>query len=382
MRKILIISGLLFGVFAFAQSISYPVAELDDCQDRESCRQYCNVFANAEACLNFAESHQLFTSAELQEARKMVNALRQGEATPGNCQNKTECDAYCDQREHIRECFNFARKAGLIPAGEIEQARKSLSFIESGKSPGGCITKEQCDAYCDSEEHKDECVNFAIKAGLMTEEEAERYRKTGGKGPGGCQSEQECDAFCNNPENQQTCFEFAQSHGLVSQEEISMIQEETQKMRDLLQEASPEVINCLHERLGSDVVEKLKSGNFLPSPQIGDTTRICFEKYYKEEQQEGARQIQEVLQSAPSEVIDCLNSRLGSDKVEELRGGTMPSSPETGEIIRSCFEEYYPQQELQDQQEGGYAPGEQPLPPEGELPPPGGEMGPQEVEGE
>jgi len=319
MKKILIILGLLICTIAFAQSIDYPVQELDNCQDREDCRQYCDALSNTEDCLNFAEAHQLFTSTELREARKVVNALKQGAQTPGNCQNKTECDAYCNQREHIRECFNFAKKIGLIPPGEMEQAEKSIPLIEKGESPGSCVGKEECDAYCSVDEHKEECMNFAVKAGLMSQEEAETYKRTGGKGPGDCQSKEECDAFCNNPENQQTCFQFGVEHGLVSQEEIDMIESETQKMRDELQSAPPEVISCLNEKLGSDMVEKLKSG-------------------------------------------------------------TASVSSKTDNVVRSCFEEYYPQQEPQEQQEGGYAPGtapgEQPLPPEGELPPPEGEMGP------
>ena len=387
MKKTLIILSLFIGTIALAQSIDYPVAELGNCQDKEDCRQYCDVLSNTEDCLNFAETHQLFTTVELQEARKVVNALKQGAQTPGNCQNKTECDVYCNQRDHIRECFNFAKKAGLIPSEELEQAEKSIPLIEAGESPGGCVTKEECDAYCSKDENKEECMNFAIKAGLMSQEEAERYKKTGGKGPGGCQSREECDAFCNDPANQQTCFEFGREHGLISQKEINMIQEETQKMQDALYSASPEVLNCLTEKLGTDVVEKLKSGNFLPSSKIGESTRECFEKYQKgEEDNERLRQVQEALQSAPPEVVNCLNQRLGSDVVEDLKSGIAPSGPDAGEAVRTCFEQYYAkQQQLEQQQQGGYAPGtapgEQPIPPESEMgPPPEGEMMPPEGE--
>ncbi len=350
MKKILIISGLFIATLAFAQTIDYPVPELGDCQDKENCRQYCDVLSNTEDCLNFAETNQLFTAAELQEAKKIVSALKQGSQTPGNCQNKTECDAYCNQKEHIRECFNFAKKAGLIPQEELEQAEKSIPLIEKGESPGGCVTKTECDTYCSKDENKEECMNFALKAGLMSQEEAERYRKTGGKGPGGCQSEAECDAFCNDPANKQICFEFGKEHGLISQEEINMIEEETKKMREELQSAPPEVINCLNEKLGSDKVEKLKSGNFLPGPEIGESTKECFEKYYSQEQDEGDQQLKEELQSAPSEVIDCLNEKLGSEVVEKLKSGIIPVDPETDDIVISCFEEFYPQ-EMLDQEE-------------------------------
>ncbi len=346
MKKLLIISGFFIATFAFAQVIDYPVPELNNCQDKEACRQYCDVLSNTESCLNFAEARQLFTAAELQEARKLANALKEGAETPGNCQNKADCNAYCDQREHVRECFNFAKEAGLIPQEELEQAEKSISLIEKGESPGGCIGKEGCNAYCSQDQHKEECMNFAIKAGLMNQEEAERFRKTGGKGPGGCQSEKECDAFCNDPANRQTCFEFGKEHDLISQEEINMIQEEVQKMQEELQSAPPEVVSCLNEKLGSDKVEKLKSGNFMPGPNIGESTKECFEKYYSQEQEEGDQQLKEELQSSPSEVINCLEEKLGSELVEKLKSGTISVDPETDEVVKFCFEEHHSQEEF------------------------------------
>ncbi len=343
--KLLTILGLFIATFAFAQVIDYPVPELDNCQNKENCRQYCDILSNTESCLNFAEAHQLFTKSELREARKVVNILKEGAETPGNCQNKADCDTYCSQREHIRECFNFAKKAGLIPPEELEQAEKSVPLIEKGESPGGCVNKVECDAYCSADEHKEECMNFAVKAGLMNQEEAERYRKTGGKGPGGCKSKEECDAFCNDPANKQICFEFGKEHGLISQEEINKIQEETQKMREELQSAPSEVIDCLNEKMGSEMLEKLKSGNFMPGPGIGESTKECFEKYYSQEQQEeGDQQLWEDLQSAPSEVIDCLNENLGSEMLEKLKSGTAPVGPETDEVVRTCFEKHQPQE--------------------------------------
>jgi hypothetical protein len=284
MKKLLIISGLFIANFVFAQSIDYPVTELGGCQDREGCRQYCDVLSHAESCLNFAESHKLFTSAELQEARKVVNVLKQGAETPGNCQNKGECAVYCSQREHIRECFNFAKKAGLIPLEEIKRAEKSIPSIEKGESPGDCITKEECDTYCSKDEHKGECMNFALKAGLMTQEEADRYKKTGGKGPGGCQSEAECNTYCDNPENQEECLSFAREHGLLSEEELEKIKEnqrQTEEGRErilnMVSTAPLEVLQCLEQRLGSQLVEQIQSGDFTPSPEMGDAVRECFE---------------------------------------------------------------------------------------------------------
>jgi hypothetical protein len=285
MKKILIVSSLLFiSAFAFAQAINYPVAELGNCGDKESCQQYCDVLSHAEDCLNFAESHNLFTSAELQESRKVVNALKRGVETPGNCQNKEECNAYCNKREHILECFDFAKKAGLISVGEIAEAEKTIPLIAKGESPGGCISKQECQLYCSKEEYKEECINFAVKAGLMNQEQLEMYRKTGGKGPGGCKSEAECDAYCSNPENEEGCINFAREHGLLSEDELKKIEEGQRQMRegrqkimDAVNTASEEIIQCLEQRLGFQTVEQIKSGDFTPTPEMGDIVRECFE---------------------------------------------------------------------------------------------------------
>src|SRR3989338_6814312 len=88
-----------------------------------------------------------------------------------------------------------------------------LAAIKKGVLPPNCSGKEECDAYCTEPAHTDECINFAIAAGFMTEKEAEMAKKTGGKGPGGCVGKDACDAFCGNQDNQQTCMDFAKENG-------------------------------------------------------------------------------------------------------------------------------------------------------------------------
>lgn len=310
MKKILVFLGLSFGIIAFAQSISYPVAELNNCQDREDCRQYCDNLAHTKDCLDFAESNNLFASAELEEARKVVNALEQGLETPGNCQSKTECHAYCSEGGNARECLNFGKEVGLLSQEEITEAEKIIPFLEKGETPGGCGCKAECEAYCSGDEHKEECIAFALKAGLMTEEEAELVEKTGGKGPGGCQSEEECNAYCNDPKNQEECFDFAKEHGLISEEEIEKIEKEEEKkeegkeqIMEAVNSAPPEVSACLEEKLGSGVVESIKTGDFEPTPEMGEAVKQCFEEI-KGPQQEPPEQGQEVPPGeAPSNKI-------------------------------------------------------------------------------
>ncbi len=53
-----------------AASIQYPVAELGNCTNETTCRTYCDDTTHTDACLAFAEKHQLMSRDELQKAKK------------------------------------------------------------------------------------------------------------------------------------------------------------------------------------------------------------------------------------------------------------------------------------------------------------------------
>jgi hypothetical protein len=310
-------------------NIQYPVAELDGCKDKDACKAYCDLPQNMKACVEFAKKNGLMSAQELQEAEKFLalggkgpggctgkaaceiycddtrhtaecikfaieNELLLGQeleeakkalaaiekgATPPPCRGKKECDAYCEEPSHMEECINFGIQAGFIQGKELEDAQKMLAAVKKGAVPPKCKGKEECDIYCRQEEHFQECTDFALAAGFMTEEEAAMARKTGGKGPGGCRGKEECDAFCNNPANQQTCMQFGIDNGLIPPEELQKMEEGKKMMRQSLAQAPGEVIACLQEQLGSDMVEKMKNGTAMPSQNAGDQMRQCFEKF-------------------------------------------------------------------------------------------------------
>jgi hypothetical protein len=169
-----------------------------------------------EACINFAEKTGLMTQEEIADARKIIPFMLSGE-TPGECHGKTECDAYCNKDENLQECINFAEKAGLISEEELAMVKKT-----GGKGPGGCKGKKTCDEYCNDESHFSECVEFAVANGLMPASEAEIVKKTGGKGPGNCKGKEECDDFCNIEANFPTCVDFAVANGLMDAKEAEL----------------------------------------------------------------------------------------------------------------------------------------------------------------
>jgi len=384
-----IIAGALFISYALAaqalskDDIVYPVAELNGCQNETECRTFCDDSANMEACVAFAKKYSLISEeeaekadkfiaagakgpggcdsavscenycndvgrideclafaertgimppAELEEARKVKAALDAGAQLPGGCRNKNECDSYCESSDHMEECIEFGEKAGFIPPGELEEARKVLAAVKAGAKPPpcrgksecdsycrapenmeSCLTfaeaaglipeselqdakrmleavrkgikppacggKEECDVYCSEEEHFEECLNFAAAAGFMAPEEVEMARKTGGKGPGGCKGREECEAFCKDQANQETCFGFAKEHGLISEEDLRKMEEGKQQMMQGIDNAPPEVKGCLESVLGPETIEGIRSGAVMPREDMGQAMQSCFEQF-------------------------------------------------------------------------------------------------------
>lgn len=245
------------------------------CRNKDECDAYCENPDHMEECIAFGEAAGFIPPDELAEARKVLAAIKRG-VKPPPCRGKAECDAYCSQPEHMEACLTFAQEAGLIPPDELEDAKKMLTAIKKGVRPPPCGGKDECDVYCGEESHFEECLNFAEAAGFIAPEEAEMARKTGGKGPGGCMGREECEAFCENPDNQQICFNFAREHDLLSQEDLRQMEEGKQQLLQGIDNAPPEVKSCLENIIN---IEGLRSGAVMPTEDMGGAMRSCFEQF-------------------------------------------------------------------------------------------------------
>ncbi|MEK7126019.1 MAG: hypothetical protein AAB835_00825, partial [Patescibacteria group bacterium] len=171
------------------------------CQTPSSCESYCNDVGNIEECITFAEEHGIIPPEELEEAKKVRAALRKGFKPPGNCRSKAECENYCSDASHMEECIAFAEAAGFIPAGELDEAKRVLQAVKRGIRPPNCGGKRACDLYCSQPEHMEECLTFGEAAGLIPPGELENARKTlaaikKGIMPPNCRSKEACDAYC------------------------------------------------------------------------------------------------------------------------------------------------------------------------------------------
>ena len=68
------------------QNVQYPVKELGNCQDESACKSYCDKSANTEACLDFAQKHNLMSKEEIDLAKKFMAGGSKG---PGGCRGVT-----------------------------------------------------------------------------------------------------------------------------------------------------------------------------------------------------------------------------------------------------------------------------------------------------
>ncbi|MFQ5662009.1 MAG: hypothetical protein ACE5F2_02030 [Candidatus Paceibacteria bacterium] len=302
------------------------------CTTHDQCENYCEDVNNIEECLAFAEKHDMIPREELKEARQVAKALREGAELPGGCTSKQSCDAYCQDGAHIEECIAFAEKAGFMDEKELEEVRRILPLMKSGQMPGGCTSQRQCEAYCEDDANIIECVAFAEKAGFMSPQEAEMARKTGGRGPGGCRRD-ECEAYCEKPENQEACFAFAKEHNLIPEEDLARIKEGSQRIREGLKHAGPEVLSCLKRELGSNIIGEIESGRFSPTPKSGEVIKGCFEQHMERP-------------NFPPEVEQCIKQVYGEDGIDRVMKGEIDQSeiergigPCVSEIMREKFGE-------------------------------------------
>jgi hypothetical protein len=245
------------------------------CDSRESCESYCNNIDHIDECVAFAEQNNLMDQDDLAEAKKVRDAVKRGAKLPGGCQDRNSCEAYCSDPSKTRECLAFAREAGFIDKEEAERAEKFIPLMERGETPGGCRTKETCEQYCFEEDHLEECIAFGEKVGAISEKDREILRKTGGRGPGGCRGRQ-CEAFCQDPANQKACFEFAKEHGLIKEADLRRMEEGRQHLRRGLEQAPPQVQDCVQSILGPDGLAKIEAGEFFGGPELGEKMRACF----------------------------------------------------------------------------------------------------------
>lgn len=211
--------------------ISFPVAGLGNCADKAACKVYCDKSENVDACLSFAGKNNLMSQEEIKVAK---NFKGKGMTGPGGCNGKDACNTYCNNSDHINECVTFAEKNGMMSGEQLGEAKKVQAAIARGVKPPTCGGKEACTAYCSSSEHMEECINFSIEAGIMDSKKAEESKKVlkaikSGIKPPACNGKDECDAYCSSSEHVEECVNFGEAAGMISKEEAEKIRNKGDK---------------------------------------------------------------------------------------------------------------------------------------------------------
>lgn len=247
-----------------------------DCTTKASCEAFCNNVSNISACIAFAEKNGMMSGDELKEAKKVMKALEAGVAFPGGCRSREECDAYCGGSDpsHMKECIMFAKAAGLMSDEEAREVDKVLSALEKGVKPPKCRGDEECAMYCSQEKNIEECAAFMSASGMATEEEIALFRKTGGRGPGGCLG-RECETFCDNPANNEVCAVYAREND-DAPESGGKGDEGRDRFRSDFEKMPASVRRCLQNSIGAEL-DKMLRGN-PPSSEAAVKMRACFEQ--------------------------------------------------------------------------------------------------------
>lgn len=272
----LLVLGLTANL-ALAQTpnVQYPVAELGNCTSQSACKTYCDDPAHSSACLDFAEKNGLMTPQEVATAKKVTSGQLNG---PGGCTSKDQCQAYCNDISHIEECVTFAKANNLMPPQDLAQAEKIANALKQGVKPPNCKNKEECNVYCNQPAHMEECTTFAFAAGLITGQEktnAEGMLKAikAGVNPPACQGKDACDKYCSDPAHQDECTKFAVAAGFMSQADLQKMQEGQQQFKQGLLNATGKLKDCLVAAFGGDL------SNVSPTKDNGDKMQKCFEQF-------------------------------------------------------------------------------------------------------
>lgn len=341
-----------------------------------ACKRYCDDVAHIEECVAYAKEHELMKGRELEEAEKVLSALRRGVKLPPQCKDARSCKEVCEDPADIktaRACFEFGKEAGLLPPDvSVEQAEKAFSALEKGEGPFKSFAEmRQCDNP-PTDELMQKCIEFAEKAGFMSAEEAEIVKKTGGKGPGGCRGKEQCEAYCR--EHGEECFAFAQDHGLIREEDKERMREGINHMREALERAPEEVAACIRSVVPE--LDAILAGEKPASPKIGDAMRRCFEKHFRNQRRFGEGGERGEFNGGP------MGGPGGMPPQGVNHGEGAPSMPP--QFNQQFKEEYQKQfqqqfdrqyQEQYREQMRQFMPGQMP-PPGGAMPPPGGMMPP------
>lgn len=175
--------------------ISFPIAELGNCENFSRCHEYCEDPVNRTACVAYARKKGFYKEAEIESKKDQILAAAQAEL---GCDLISSCKAFCENESNFEKCTEFAKRHGL-GGGQI-LSPKNQEILAKAKSVLGCDSPQSCKALCEKPENHQKCSDFAHQVGLQGGEEF--------RGPGGCNTPETCRAYCSEPGHREECSKF------------------------------------------------------------------------------------------------------------------------------------------------------------------------------
>ncbi len=314
-------------------SLNYPIAELGNCENKENCQLYCEQVDNMESCINFAEKNDLISPNEATIAKKAIVKIK-NKQTPGGCNSKESCENFCKNNlQNLDSCISFAEEIGVSDP-EIIQAKKIAAALKKGANlPGSCNGKIECETYCQDINHLDECLSFAEAAEILTKEEISEAKKVApflksGAMPGGCQTKASCSEYCKDENHFEECLNFAEKAQLINKEEAEIARKTGGKGPGNCRSKAECEAYCNQDENAQTCADFAIEKGLVSEDEI---------KKIKE----GAKEIASGLNRAPQEVRGevekCLNE-LFNGNISMVLSGQKAITKEKGEKINNCFQ--------------------------------------------
>ncbi len=182
---------------AAEKGITFPIPELGNCSNFNSCQTFCEDPINQNTCINFAKIKGFYQEDQSSKKGEIIKAAQ----SELGCDSEESCRSYCSQESNYDKCSNFAQKHNLGGGQTVDPSKAQI--LEKAKEVLGCNSYESCRSFCENDANRQKCSEFAKQTGLRGGEQQ--------AGPGGCTSEETCKAFCSDPANFQVCSRFQSS---------------------------------------------------------------------------------------------------------------------------------------------------------------------------
>lgn len=177
--------------------ITFPIAELGNCNDITACKAYCGLEANKEACTSYAQKKGFYRKPEATPNPEMLQAAK----TELGCDSYDACKLVCSNPDNQQKCSDFAKKHSLG-----SPPKSNVDILQKAKAILGCDSESACRAFCSDPANQQKCSDFAKQVGING-----GTRKVG---PGGCSNEESCRVYCQT--HMDECRQFGGKPGFAS----------------------------------------------------------------------------------------------------------------------------------------------------------------------